>query len=83
MKKMVSINDLEKIGGNLYRRGKYYYRLFGKSITPNGCWVIAPEIRELLDIDISTGRDVYGRRTLEICGGITGTVEASAEYLGY
>ena len=53
---MNSINDFEQVGINLYRKDNKYYRLFGKDITPNRCWIISPEMRELKDIETKTGK---------------------------
>jgi hypothetical protein len=55
----VSINKFEKVGRNLWKYDGHFFRLFGKGITPNNCWLAAPEMRELVDINIATGEDVY------------------------
>ena len=77
---IVSMNDLEQTGRNLYKYEGKYYRLYAKCITPNGCWLVAPCMVELLDIDTATGRDIYGNGRLEF-DGITGTVSAPREFL--
>ena len=56
--------------------------MFGKGITPNSCWIIAPYLQELKDIDVATGNDVYGPSRLDF-DGITGTVGAGPEYIRY
>lgn len=61
----MQFRDFTQLGNNwtstLYvgSDGKHY-RLEARGITPNRCWLIAPTMRELVDIDISTGHDVYG-----------------------
>ena len=62
----------------LYKKGSKYYRLFARGITPNGCWLIAPKMVHLKDINIATGKDIYGK-SIQIAGGVTGTVNASGE----
>lgn len=69
----------ERVGLNLYKRDGKYYRLFATSVTPNGCWLINPAMRELLDIDTATGRDIYGF-TISLGDG---TVPASHPYQSY
>jgi len=56
----VKFTEFEKINNNLYRYGCSMYRLFACGITPNECWLINPEMRELLDINAATGDDIYG-----------------------
>lgn len=80
MRKQVSINDMTKIHKNLWKLDNQYFRMFGHGITPNGCWIINPISRELIDIDIATGNDVYGLAELEF-GGIVGTVSSSNEFI--
>lgn len=80
--KTISINDLEQVGHNLYKYDGKYYRLFGKGITPNNCWVIAPKMVELADIDVATGNDIYGENELEF-NGVTGTVGAPRQHIKY
>jgi hypothetical protein len=77
----VSINDIERIGRNLYKHEGIYYRLFGKGVTPNNCWVIAPVFIELTDIDVSTGTDIFGPSRIEF--DVTGTVNAHCEFITY
>jgi len=77
--KMNSTNDLEKIGANLWKHDNKYYRLFASGITPNGCWLINPIMRELRDIDIATGKDVLGDNIIEF--DVTGTVPASYQFV--
>ena len=76
---MESINDYRRIGRNIWKRDDNFYRLTGKGITPNGCWIIAPRLIELTDIDTATGNDVYGRSVIEF--DVTGTVTADNEYI--
>lgn len=78
----ISINDVEIVNKNLYKHDGRYYRLFAKDITPNRCWLIAPVMKELLDIDVATGLDVYSSEILEF-NGVTGTVSASHEFITY
>ena len=56
---------LARIGSNLYRRedGKYF-RLFAKERAKFG--FINPFFKELLDIDIATGKDIYGNIEISI-----------------
>jgi hypothetical protein len=82
--KTISINDItnEQVGRNLYKFEGKFYRLFGKGVTPNGCWIIAPEMRELKDINVATGKDVYGEDVLQF-DGVTGTVGAPREHINF
>ena len=70
----------EKVKANLYKHQGKYYRLFGTGITPNGCWIINPVMVELLDIDIATGKDIYGERIP--FSDVIGTVSAGNTYIG-
>jgi len=79
--KEMSFNEFKQKAANLYKLSGRYYRLFGIGITPNGCWVIAPKMVELLDIDIATGKDIYGSE-IKIHD-IIGTVNASNQYIKY
>lgn len=74
-----SINDIERVNRNLYKSEGKYYRLFARGITPNNCWLIAPVMRELIDIDVATGKDVYGVNQIEF--DVTGTVSAYSEFI--
>ena len=78
----ISINDIEKVGRNLYKHNGIYYRLFAQGVTSNGCWLINPIMKELLDIDVSTGLDVYGQKTLNF-DGVTGTVSSYTEFVTF
>lgn len=73
-------SSFTKVSGRsgLYKKGSKYYRLFAKGITPNGSWLIAPKMVHLKDINIATGKDIYGK-SIQIAGGITGTVNASGK----
>jgi hypothetical protein len=75
------LSNFDLIGNTstLYRRGGIYYRLTASGITPNGCWLINPQLIELIDIDIATGTDIYGSEIIGF-GGVTGTVSASYPY---
>jgi len=64
MKKYDKINSFQRINANLWKRGRYYFRLFANGVTPNECWLINPRMVELKDIEISSGNDVYGCRTI-------------------
>ena len=76
----ISINDIEHVNRNLWRKDGKYYRLFAYGVTPNGCWLIAPIMRELLDIGVASGTDVLGDDTL-VFDGVTGTVPAHYEFI--
>ena len=78
---MASIANISRLGLNLYRHSGIYYRLFGKGITPNGCWIIAPYLKELKDINVATGNDVYGTAVIEF--DVIGTVDSSRSYIKY
>ena len=71
--------DFNQTNRNLYRLGDKYYRLYGTGITPNGCWVINPVMRELIDINIASGLDIIGTEIKidDICG----TVPAICEFI--
>lgn len=66
-----SINDFKQVGKNSYTTNNKLYRLFGRGTTPNGCWVICPIMKQVEDINITTGEDIYGE-TIEL--GSIGTV---------
>lgn len=68
--KFETIETFEKRGKNLWARNGSYYRLHGHAITPNGCWIASPYMRELKDIDLASGEDVWGNHTIqfEACG---------------
>ena len=55
------IKGFEQVGRNLYKFDGHYFRLFGKGITPNGCWLAGAEMRQLLDIDTATGNDIFSQ----------------------
>ena len=55
-----TIKGFEQVGRNLWKYDGHYFRLFGKGITPNNAYLAGAHMRELLDIDIATGLDVYG-----------------------
>jgi hypothetical protein len=74
-----TLNDYEKIGSNLWKANGKYYRLTGIGITPNGCWIIAPELHQLDDISIVTGQDSYGAEVIKF--DITGTVSSAHNYI--
>lgn len=77
-----SLNDYEHVGLKLWKRmidGKLF-RLFGREITPNGCWLLGAQLRELKDIDVSTGKDVYGPEVIEF---ETSVVQGCYEYERY
>ena len=76
---MRSFNDAEKVHRNLYKYDGKYYRLFARGVTPNGCWLIAPILKELVDIDAGTGADVYGTDCIEF--DVTGTVSPCNEFV--
>lgn len=57
---------MERVNTNLYKKDGKYYRLFGSGVTPNGCWVINPKFIELKDIEVATGKDVYGEEEIHL-----------------
>lgn len=67
-----SINDFKQTGRNSYFQDGKLYRLFGRGTTPNGCWVICPVMKQVKDIEIATGEDVYGGEIIGL--GSIGTV---------
>ena len=76
----ISINDVAKVGRNLWKHAGRYYRLHAAGVTPNGCWLSAPAMLEIVDIDAATGEDVEGPGRLEF-DGIVGTVPAHCEFI--
>ena len=76
-----TLNQFERLGNNLYRTGVGYWRLFAKGITPNGCWLIAPKMILLKDINIATGSDVFD--SAELLFDACGTVPATYPYIKY
>ncbi|MGD9212417.1 MAG: hypothetical protein PVI90_16670 [Desulfobacteraceae bacterium] len=80
--KTVEIVEMEQIASNLYKKDGKYYRLYAQGITPNGCWLISPEMRQLIDIDNTTGKDICGFDVIK-ASDITGTVSAQNEYVRY
>ena len=74
--KLAQFSQFERVGNNLWKADGKYYRLTGKGITPNGCWVTAPEMHQITDIDTATGQDVQGAEIIKF--DITGTVPAHA-----
>jgi hypothetical protein len=79
----MEFSTFEQVHRNLWRRYGIYYRLYASqaSPTPNGCWLIAPKMVELADIDAATGKDVIGPSEVvfEVCG----TVPACYEFVSY
>ena len=76
-----SINDFERTNRNFYKANGKSYRLFAQGVTPNGCWLINAKMVELVDIDVATGKDVYGKDVIEFEA--TGIVGAPREYVHY
>ena len=74
-----TLRRLEKTRSNLYKANGKYYRLFGTGITDNGCWVLNPKMVELKDIDVASGRDVYGEEI--IFSDVAGTVSSGNAYM--
>ena len=72
--------DQHCVAVNLYKIENKYYRLFARGTTPNNCWLIAPELRELLDIDVATGKDVFGSHIIPFRD-VTGTCGAYHQYI--
>jgi hypothetical protein len=66
---------MKHININLYQKDGVYYRLFGRGITSNQCWIIDPVFVELIDIDSHTGKDIYGKRRIKQ---ETGTIQKTA-----
>ena len=81
MKTIKSINDFKSVNGitNLYTKGRKYYRLFGDGITPNGCWILNPVFKNLIDIDIATGQDIFSNQKYTI--GVCGKVSADKKFI--
>jgi hypothetical protein len=77
--RMENFNSFTQVGRNLYKKDGIYYRLSAIGVTPNGCWLIAPEMIELEDINIATGKDVYGEK--KIAFDVAGTVPAGYVYI--
>lgn len=73
--------EFEQINRNLWKRNGTYYRLYSVGVTPNGCWLIAPKMVELADIDISTGKDVYGAQAVHFS--VAGDVPSIYESITY
>jgi len=73
-----TFNNFSQIARNLYKCGSGYFRLAGHSVTPNGCWISAPKMVQLIDIDAGTGRDVFGDVEFNF---ETGTVPAGRTFL--
>lgn len=59
-------NGFAQVGRNLWKKGETYFRLFGHSITPNGCWIAAAEMREVIEFDIATGQTIYGPEIVKL-----------------
>ena len=78
---MANFYKFKRVGTNLYKAGKKYFRLFGKGITPNGCYIIAPKLKELRDIDVASGNDIWG--DLEVNFSVIGSVSSGPEYIYY
>jgi len=78
---MKSYSSFQKVRRNLYKTGAGYWRLFAKGITPNNCWLIAPKMVELSDIDIASGKDIYGKAEVDF--DVCGTVPANVEFIRY
>jgi len=74
------LTKFEKVGRNLWKYDGHYFRLFGNGMTPNHCWLAAPEMRELVDIDIASGRDIYSNWVQPLDNG---TVPIGCEYLNH
>jgi hypothetical protein len=81
-KNQTNFQDYEKVHKNLYRAPQgtsKYYRLFAHGLTPNRCWLVAPVLRHLVDIDTATGKDVFG--DTEITFDYVGTVPSWNAYI--
>lgn len=72
------IGEYAQVGRNLYRRGDKYFRLFGVGVTDNGCWIIAPEMREMIELDIASGKYIYGPEVVKFC--VMGEVTADVAF---
>jgi hypothetical protein len=71
----------EQVGRNLYRTGSGYWRLAAIAVSPNGCWLLAPKMVELQDIDTASGTDILG--SAQVVFDVCGTVPACYEFLSY
>ncbi len=62
---------MERISRNLYKKDGKLFRLFGKSVVNH--WILAPVFKELVDINIATGKDIYGKEeiALSVTGGVS------------
>ena len=80
---IMKITDFTQERSNFWRSkdGKKSYRLFAHGITPNGCWLIAPKMVELVDIDIATGNNIYGQEL--VFQDAIGTVSGSYNFITY
>ena len=79
----MKITDFTRERTNFWRSadGKKSYRLFAKGVTPNGCWLIAPKMVKLVDIDIATGNNIYGQEL--VFPDVIGTVSGSYTFIKY
>ena len=79
----MKITDFTQERSNFWRSkdGKKSYRLFAHGITPNGCWLIAPKMVELVDIDIATSSEIYGQELS--FSDVTGTVPGTYNFIKY
>jgi hypothetical protein len=76
---MNKYSDFKRISHNLYKLDSEYFRLFAQGITPNGCWLINPEMHQLLDIEAASGNYIYGDKIIQF--DCCGTVPASCGYV--
>jgi len=59
---MDRFRDYTQERSNFWSKDDRHFRLFAHSVTPNGCWLAAAQMREIQDIDISTGEIIYGEK---------------------
>ena len=81
MKEFRRLSEFTKINSNLYKFEDKLFKLFGMGITPNGCWILAPEMREV-DIDIASGEYIYSGLVIT-CTDLCGTIQAGPEFIRY
>ena len=79
---MEHLSNFEMISsdGGLYFRDGKHYRLFSKGKTLNACWLVAPILKELKNIDTFFDVDVYEQEIIELDGG---TVPSCRGFINY
>ena len=75
---MQKYSDFERVNDNLWKNNGHRYRLTARGVTPNSCWLINAVMVELIDIDIATGKDIYGDEHYDL---ENGTVQAGPQFI--